>query len=84
VTTFFPVGDDIHAVVADWVEYLRTEKLWGLEDPLFPATRVVVGGNSRFTAVGLDRKHWSSAGRIRSVFKVAFAAAGLQYFNPHS
>jgi integrase len=84
VTTFFPVGDDIRAVVADWVEYLRTEKLWGLEDPLFPATRVVVGGNFRFTAVGLDRKHWSSAGRIRPVFKVAFAAAGLPYFNPHS
>jgi site-specific recombinase XerD len=29
VTTFFPVGDDIRAVVADWVAYLRTEKLWG-------------------------------------------------------
>ena len=36
VTTFFPVGDDIRAVVVDWVNYLRTEKLWGLDDPLFP------------------------------------------------
>ena len=43
VTTFFPVGDDIRAVVADWVNYLRTEKLWGLDDPLFPATKVAVG-----------------------------------------
>jgi integrase len=84
VTTFFPVGDDIRAVVADWVTYLRTEKLWGLDDPLFPATKVAVGDNFRFGAVGLDRKHWSNAGRIRTIFKEAFAAAGLPYFNPHS
>ena len=56
VTIFFPVGDDIRAVVADWVNYLRTEKLWGLDDPLFPATKVAVGDNLRFGAVGLDRR----------------------------
>jgi integrase/recombinase XerD len=27
VTTFFPVGDDIRAVVADWVTHLRAEKM---------------------------------------------------------
>jgi integrase len=37
-----------------------------------------------FEASGLDRKHWSSAGPIRTIFKDAFAAAGLTYFNPHS
>jgi integrase len=84
VTTFFPVGSDIRAVVADWVTYLRTEKLWGLDDPLFPATKVTVGDNLKFEAAGLDRKHWSSAGPIRAIFKEAFAAAGLRYFNPHS
>jgi len=84
VTTFFPVGDDIRAMVADWVTYLRTEKLWGLNDPLFPATKVVVADNLRFAAVGLDRKRWSSASPIRQIFKEAFAAAGLPYFNPHS
>src|SRR5215468_226424 len=42
VTTFFPVGDDISAIVADWVRYLLREKLWGLDDPLFPATKVTV------------------------------------------
>jgi integrase len=84
VTTFFPVGDDIRAVVADWVAYLRTDKLWGLDDPLFPATKVAVGDNLRFEAVGLDRKHWSNAGPIRTIFKEAFTTAGLPYFNPHS
>jgi integrase len=84
VTTFFPVGDDIRAVVANWVAYLRAEKLWGLDDPLFPATKIVVGDDLRFVAVGLDRKHWSNAGPIRTIFKEAFVVAGLPYFNPHS
>jgi integrase len=38
----------------------------------------------RFEAVGLDRKHWSTANPIRTIFKEAFASAGLPYFNPHS
>ncbi len=84
VTTFFPVGDDIRAVVVDWVNYLRTEKLWGLDDPLFPKTKVAVGDNLRFGVVGLDRAHWNNAGPIRTIFKEAFGAAGLPYFNPHS
>jgi integrase/recombinase XerC len=78
------VGDDIRAVMVNWVAYLRTDKLWGLDDPLFPATKVAVGENLRFAAAGLDRKHWSSAGPIRAIFKEAFTAAGLPYFNPHS
>ena len=81
---FFPVGDDVRDVVIDWVNYLRREKFWGLDDPLFPATKIVVGDNRQFEASGPDRKHWSSAGPIRAIFKDAFAAAGLPYFNPHS
>jgi integrase len=83
-TWFFPVGDDIRRIVSNWVDYLRTEKLWGLDDPLFPATKIVVGTTQHFEASGLDRKHWSSAGPIRTIFKDAFAAANLTYFNPHS
>ncbi|MBS0557000.1 MAG: site-specific integrase [Proteobacteria bacterium] len=83
-TFFFPVGDDIRQIVADWVGFLRQDRLWGNDDPLFPRTKVSVGANRCFTAVGLDRAHWSNATPIRDVFKQAFAAAGLPYFNPHS
>ena len=83
VTTFFPVGDDIQAVVVEWVDYLRKEKLWGLNDPLFPATKVALGDKRQFQVVGLDRKHWSNAGPIRKVFREAFSLVGLSYFNPH-
>jgi integrase len=83
-TWFFPVGDDILQVVIDWVNYLRQEKLWGGDDPLFPATRIVVGASRHFEVSGFDRKHWGSAGPIRKIFKDAFTGAGLPYFNPHS
>ena len=81
---FFPVGEEIHKIVADWVEFLRTEKLFGPNDALFPATRVVVGEDSCFRAEGLSRSGWSNATPIRRVFKEAFAGAGLAYANPHS
>jgi integrase len=83
-TVFFPVGDHIRQIVVDWVEYLMKEKLWGPDDPVFPATRVVVGSRRQFEASGLDRRHWSNATPIRAVFREAFTRAGLPYFNPHS
>ncbi|MBM9538483.1 site-specific integrase [Desulfobulbus alkaliphilus] len=83
-TYFFPVGKEIHEIVTEWVAYLRDEKLWGNDDPLFPATRIEVGASRHFEAAGLDRKHWSNASPIRKIFKNAFIDAGLDYSNPHS
>lgn len=83
-TYFFPVGDDIRQIVEDWVQHLRADLLWGDSDPLFPATEVKVGENNLFGAGGLKRQHWSNASPIRKIFKEAFLAADLPYFNPHS
>ena len=83
-TYFFPVGDGIMEIVAEWVRYLREEKLWGNDDPMFPATSIVQGPTHQFEAAGLKRAQWSNAGRIRTIFRQAFERAGLPYFNPHS
>lgn len=83
-TYFFPVGDEIRQIVMEWVMYLRNKMLWGNDDPLFPATRIALGPNNQFEAVGLERAHWKSAARIRAIFRDAFIRAGLPYFNPHS
>ena len=84
-TFFFPVGDEIRGIVAEWVTYLREEKLWGNDDPLFPKTRIENGAASRqYEVAGLDSKCWSNATPIRTIFREAFASAGLPYFNPHS
>src|SRR5215469_5749228 len=55
---FFPVGDEIRRIVVDWMTYLREIKLWGNDDPLFPATRVALGPSKQFEASGLGRDHW--------------------------
>lgn len=81
---FFPVGNEVREIVEDWIRFLRDEKLWSEEDPLFPTTNVAVGGQRKFEAAGLTRTHWSTAARIRKIFRQAFEAAGLPYFNPHS
>jgi integrase len=83
-TYFFPVGEEVRQILADWVRYLLKENLWGNDDPLFPATRVALGTARQFEAAGLNRKHWSTATPIRAIFREAFEQAGLPYFHPHS
>jgi len=83
-TYFFPVGDGLEEIVAEWVRFLREEKLWGNDDPLFPATRIVVGQTRQFEAAGLERGHWSTASPIRTIFREAFERAALPYFHPHT
>jgi integrase len=83
-TFFFPVGEEVREIVTEWVSYLRNKKLWGNNEPLFPATRVALSPDRQFTAAGLSRQHWSNASPIRTIFREAFVSAGLPYFNPHS
>ncbi len=81
---FFPIGDDIEAIVVDWVGRLKVDRLFGPDDPVFPATRVSLDGNGRFAPAGLDRAFWKNADAIRRIFRQRFEAASLRYFNPHS
>ena len=83
-TWFFPVGDSIRQIVVDWVAFLREKKGFGLDDPLFPKTKVAPGDDLAFRAVSLDRAPWANANAVRDIFREACARAGLPYFNPHS
>ena len=84
-TWFFPVGGDALEIVQDWCHYLRATLLWGDDDPLFPPTQVGLGEDGGFAPVGLRRGEcWQGASAIREIFRKAFEAAGLPYFNPHS
>ena len=40
ITTFFPVGGAALDYLTDWIGELKTVHLWGLDDPLFPATEM--------------------------------------------
>lgn len=83
-TYFFPVCDEARVTVTEWVNYLRQDKLWGNDDPLFPATAVALGNDRQFQPVGIKREFWRTAASIRGIFRQAFTRAGLPYFNPHS
>lgn len=81
---FFPMGDDLEAILADWIAFLKSDKLFGPDDPLFPATRVALDCNGKFGPAGLDRKFWKNADAIRRIFRQRFESAGVPYFIPHS
>lgn len=83
-TWFFPVGDVIENEVADYIVFLRDDLEYTDQDPLFPATFVGQDENDRFVSAGLSKKRWASAQSMRDIFKAAFKANGLPYFNPHS
>ena len=83
-TFFLPVGDDVVAIVNDWVSLLTGERLFSPDDPLFPKTLVEPGKQRSFAAVGLTREHWADASPVRAIFKAAFARVGLPYFRPHT
>lgn len=82
-TWFFPVGDEARRIVEEWATYLVGTLHWGPSNPLFPAPRMEAGPDRLARAVGLDRRHWTTAAPIREVFERAFAAAGLPYYSPH-
>ena len=72
VSTFFPVGPEPVAIVADYIAMLKGELGYGPNDPLFPSTQIGWGADRGFVADGLSRPPRSGA------------AAELPYANPHS
>ena len=45
---------------------------------------MALDGNGGFHAVGILRSGWSTTQPINVIFRRAFEAAGLPYYNPHS
>lgn len=82
-TYFFPVGDEIRNIVLDWIKYLKEEKLYGQNDPVFPQTKIGHDENQSFEVQGIEPVHWSNATPIRKIFKEAFEKANLKYYSPH-
>src|SRR5271156_5852572 len=80
ITYFFPLGSDLQDIVIRWIEELRTEHLFGLNDPVFPKTRVSLDDDKSFRAAGIEAVHWRDASPVRAIFQHAFAKAALPYF----
>jgi integrase len=83
-TFLLPVGDDIRAIIQNWVRYLIVDRQFGPDDPIFPKTAVPVGVDGEFKAAGVSRNHWTTGTTVRKVFREAFARIGLRYSDPHT
>lgn len=83
-TFFIPIGGEALAIFTAWIAELEHDYGWSREGPLFPPTQIGLDDNGSFCAAGLSRSGWSTTQPINAAFRRAFAAAGLDYFNPHS
>jgi integrase/recombinase XerD len=81
---FLPVGEDIVAIFSEWITFLRSERDFSPDDPVFPKTAVGPGEDRSFTAQGLSREHWADAAPVRQCFRDAFARIILPFTKPHS
>jgi integrase len=85
IDTFLcPMGEEFERIVFDWVRYLREQKRYGNDGPLFPRTRVLPDSDGSFGAAGVEPIAWENTAAVRRIFKAAFARIGLPYFRPHS
>ena len=66
-----------------WIKFLREEKLFGPEDPLFPKPkRELISGKFVFREV--SREPYSNGTKINATIRQAFANVQLQEYTPHS
>jgi site-specific recombinase XerD len=83
-TYFFPVGAEVRQIFDEYVHHLRTNLLWGEDDPLFPSTQQALDEQRSFQPIGLTKNHWKTSDPVRQIFRRAFEAAGIPYYTPHS
>lgn len=83
-TWFFPVEPAYLQCFASWVTYLRSEKLFGPEDALFPKPLVGVRLGHGFAVLGLSREGYASTAQLNEIIRKAFTNAGLPEYTPHS
>ncbi|WP_288901638.1 site-specific integrase [uncultured Sneathiella sp.] len=71
-------------IVMDWLKFLVDVFEIKPNEPLFPKTLMRNNPETMaFEAQGLSREHYANAGQVRDIFKAAFTAVGLPYYNPH-
>lgn len=82
-TSFFPFGSEAEQILRDWLDELQNQHLFGRSDPVFPKTKIGIGPERKFVALGIERAPWSSPSAAAKIYKKAFTAAGFPPFSPH-
>jgi len=74
----FPVGDDIRAIVAEWVDFLRGQKALGRRRPALSALDLVVPVFVVVWPFFIQIEFQSRTRRIRSSFISEIVARGIE------
>lgn len=84
ITTYFlPVDPAYLDCFTSWATFLRHDKLFGPDDPLFPPMKTGhVDGILK--VIGFQRNIYKNANAIRKAIKEAFIRADLPPFTPHA
>ena len=84
LTKIFNFDDEMQAYFIEWYKYLKEEKLFGNNDPLFPRTKhTQTAENLSFVCEEIEPHFWQSYSSISKVFKERAKKAGLPAFSPH-
>lgn len=81
-TWFFPVDHAYLDTFETWVKYLKEQKLFSEDDPLFPKPERKLE-NGQFQHNNLSRDHYANSAKINAIIKVAFTKVQLPPFTPH-
>ena len=82
-TWFFPVDPMYRECFEAWVEHLRSDRLYGAGDALFPKVEIGLR-DGRFQVAGLSREPYANGQTINAVVKATFWEANLHAFTAHS
>lgn len=81
---FYPIDPAYRDCFAAWVEYLKTEKLFGPTDALFPKAKIAYVHGQGLANVGLDRVGYRGTAKLNQIIREAFAMVQMAEFTPHS
>lgn len=84
-SVLFQFDEEILEYFLEWYRYLKTEKLFGNADAVFPKNLVQNAENAKsFVSNFVEPKFWQSVTSMREIFRQRFEHAGIEYFPPHS
>ena len=84
ISKIFNFDDNLLKYFKDWYYYLKQEKLFGNDDPLFPKSKQIQEENNlNFNYDWVDNKFWQSISAIREIFIQRAKNANITPFSPH-
>lgn len=84
-TTLFQVDETLVSYFLKWYDYLKVQKHFGLDDPMFPNTELgfLSKDHHAFTPVGIGKSFWADTNPMRKIFQERSKQTSVPYYTPH-